>query len=202
MELNTIIEHQQNQIIIEKSRFICDLFPVTSEVEAKEFINKIKEEHPKASHHCYAYVIRKEFQNIENQSDDGEPSKTAGLPMLEILRYEKLVNVVAVVTRYFGGTLLGTGGLIRAYSASVKQAVDLSKIRTVVLMQGYRLQAPYSFSDMVVYELKKDKAIIKKLEYLEQVNIDFYSENDNLIELIKNKANNQIKIEFLDKTYL
>lgn len=202
MELRTIKTHVQNQIVIEKSRFICDLFPINSEKEAKDILNRIREEHPKAVHHCYAYVIKEEFQNIENQSDDGEPSKTAGVPMLEILRYEKLVNVLAVVTRYFGGTLLGTGGLIRAYSSSVKKAVDLSYISTAILMQGYKITVPYSFNKMVNYELKKSNAYIISIEYLEQVEMEFYTEDDTLVEIIKEKSNNLVEFNELDKKYI
>ena len=114
----TIKEDGQSEIEIKKSRFICSLKRVTSEEEAKDFIQAIKKEHWKANHHCSAFVIG-EKNEIQRSSDDGEPSGTAGIPMLEVLKKNELINVIAVVTRYFGGTKLGTGGLIRAYTLSL-----------------------------------------------------------------------------------
>ena len=202
MQIKIISEYVENTITIEKSRFITELFYVENEEEAKEIIQSIREKHPKAVHHCYAYIIRKEYQNIENQSDDGEPSKTAGLPMLEILRYEKLVNTLVVVTRYFGGVLLGTGGLIRAYSSSVKQAVDLSNVREAILMNGYEINIDYSLSEMVSYEIKNNQGIIKNIDYLDDVKILFYIEKNDFDKYLINKTNNSIKISQLDSVYM
>lgn len=200
--LKTINEYVTNTIVIEKSRFICELFPIASEQQAKELLEKVRQKHPKAVHHCYAYVIKGEFQNIENQSDDGEPSKTAGLPMLEILRYENLVNVLAVVTRYFGGTLLGTGGLIRAYSGSVKQAVDLASIKEAILMYGYEVKVDYSLYNMIEYEIKKIAGIIENVFFEEKVRIVFYLKNENEINYLNEKTNNSLEIVELDRVYI
>ena len=200
--LRTIDNYVTKTIVIEKSRFICELFCIENEQQAKETLAKVRENHPKAVHHCYAYVLKSEFQNIENQSDDGEPSKTAGLPMLEILRYEKLVNVLAVVTRYFGGTLLGTGGLIRAYSGTVKQTIELATIKEAKLMFGYEVAFAYHFLNKIEYDLKKHKAFIKEIKYEDDVVIHFYLEDKNVIELLRNTTNNSIKIVELDSTYL
>ena len=200
--LRTVSNYVTNTITIEKSRFICELFPIESEQEAKEILKEVRATHPKAVHHCYAYILKSEYQNIENQSDDGEPAKTAGLPMLEILRYEKLVNVLAVVTRYFGGTLLGTGGLIRAYSGSVKQAVDLAKIKEAKLMFGYLIEIDYHFNNKIEHYLKKQDVIVKNVSYQEKVEISFYTENESIIEYLKESTNNCIKITKLDSAYL
>lgn len=200
--LKTINEYVTNTIVIEKSRFICELFPIASEQQAKELLEKVRQKHPKAVHHCYAYVIKGEFQNIENQSDDGEPSKTAGLPMLEILRYENLVNVLAVVTRYFGGTLLGTGGLIRAYSGSAKQAVDLASIKEAILMYGYEVKVDYSLYNMIEYEIKKIAGIIENVFFEEKVRIVFYLKNENEINYLNEKTNNSLEIVELDRVYI
>lgn len=202
MQLYTINNYIENVIVIEKSRFICELFFVTDEKTAKEKLEEVREKHPKAVHHCYAYIIKSEYQNIENQSDDGEPSKTAGMPMLDILRYEKLVNVLAVVTRYFGGTLLGTGGLIRAYSSSVKKAVDLASIKEVKLMIEYRLDVSYSLHSMVEHELKKYGALIKKIDYDEKVIIYCYTESEDIINLLIEKTNNAINFAVLGRIYM
>ncbi|MHC5374960.1 YigZ family protein [Enterococcus sp. LJL120] len=118
---------------VKKSRFLCGLKRVTSEEEAKEFILQIKKEHWKANHNCSAFVIGEQSE-IQRSSDDGEPSGTAGVPMLEVLKKNQLINVVAVVTRYFGGTKLGAGGLIRAYAGSVSAA-----LKEIGIVQG-RLQ--------------------------------------------------------------
>lgn len=199
--MKTITKHLENTLVIEKSRFICELFPVANEKQAKEYLQQVRDKHPKASHHCYAYIIKDQYQNIENQSDDGEPSKTAGLPMLEILRYEELVNVLAVVTRYFGGTLLGTGGLVRAYSSSVKKAVDLATLKEVKLLQGYSVEVDYGLYQKVAYELEKRDIYVTKTEFKEGVSITFYTEFPDFITYLKKISNNLIKISELDKIY-
>ena len=118
----TIKEDNQHEVEIKKSRFICFLKRIETEEEAKAFIQQIKKEHWKANHNCSAFVLG-DHHEIQRSSDDGEPSGTAGVPMLEVLKKNDLINVCAVVTRYFGGTKLGAGGLIRAYSGSVAQAI-------------------------------------------------------------------------------
>lgn len=117
----TIREEGKHEIIIQKSRFICTIARAYSEEEAQSFIAKIKKEHWNATHNCSAYLIgdRSEFQKA---SDDGEPSGTAGIPMLEVLKKKNLQNVVVLVTRYFGGIKLGAGGLVRAYGSAVSEA--------------------------------------------------------------------------------
>lgn len=122
LSYHTIAQDGQNEIEIKKSRFICSMKRVDTEEEAKAFIQEIKKEHWKANHNCSAFVLGAK-QEIQRSSDDGEPSGTAGVPMLEVLKKNELYNVVAVVTRYFGGTKLGAGGLIRAYAHSVSGAL-------------------------------------------------------------------------------
>ena len=136
MNKYTIAEPIRQEIIIEKSRFICSLAKAAREEEAQEFIKKIKKEYWSATHNCSAYVIG-ENSCAERSSDDGEPSGTAGLPMLEVLRKNSLYNVVAVVTRYFGGIKLGAGGLVRAYTGSVAGAVEAAGRATIVKMGIY-----------------------------------------------------------------
>ena len=111
-----------NESEIKKSRFICEVKRVESDVDAREFIAELKKKHWDASHNCSAYIIG-ELGQIQRSSDDGEPSGTAGTPMLEVLRKMRLTGTAVVVTRYFGGTLLGAGGLIRAYGNSVSEAI-------------------------------------------------------------------------------
>ncbi len=127
----TIVKDFRQEIVIEKSRFICTLKKVHSEAEAQEFIKTIKKEFWDATHNCSAYIVD---EMAQRSSDDGEPSGTAGLPMLEVLRKNKLTNTAAVVTRYFGGIKLGAGGLVRAYTNSVAEAVKATGIAQKVLV--------------------------------------------------------------------
>jgi uncharacterized YigZ family protein len=132
--LFTIVKDFRQEIVIEKSRFICTLKKVHSEVEAQEFIKTIKKEFWDATHNCSAYIVD---EMAQRSSDDGEPSGTAGLPMLEVLRKNKLTNTAAVVTRYFGGIKLGAGGLVRAYTNSVAEAVKATGIAQKVLVSKF-----------------------------------------------------------------
>ena len=122
----TVAEEAQDEFIEKRSRFIGTIRPVTTAEQALELINSLKSTHWKANHNCYAYILRE--GNIQRYSDDGEPQGTAGVPMLEVLKREEITDVVVVVTRYFGGTLLGAGGLVRAYSHAAKVALDATKI--------------------------------------------------------------------------
>lgn len=130
----TIVKDFRQEIVIEKSRFICTLKKVHSEAEAQEFIKAIKKEFWDATHNCSAYIVD---DMAQRSSDDGEPSGTAGLPMLEVLRKNKLTNTAAVVTRYFGGIKLGAGGLVRAYTNSVAEAVKATGIAQKVLVSKF-----------------------------------------------------------------
>lgn len=135
----------QGEIVEKKSRFIAHIFSVDTEEEALERITQIRKKHYDARHNCFAYVIG-EKNEIERCSDDGEPSGTAGRPMLEVLTGQGVHNAVAVVTRYFGGTLLGTGGLVRAYTAAMKEG-----LADCVLMEqktGYRISIRTDYNDM------------------------------------------------------
>ena len=136
MNKYTISAPIRQETVIEKSRFICSLAKVATEQEAQDFIKQIKKEFWDATHNCSAYVIGA-TSTAERSSDDGEPSGTAGLPMLEVLRKQGLYNVAAVVTRYFGGVKLGAGGLVRAYTGSVASAVTAAGLAEVVQMGIY-----------------------------------------------------------------
>ena len=130
----TIVKDFRHEIVIEKSRFICTLKKVQNEADAQEFIKAIKKEFWDATHNCSAYIVD---EMAQRSSDDGEPSGTAGLPMLEVLRKNKLTNTAAVVTRYFGGIKLGAGGLVRAYTNSVAEAVKATGIAEKVLVSKF-----------------------------------------------------------------
>ena len=136
MNYYTIVHSWKNETRVEKSRFICNLQKAASEAEAQEHIREMKKQYWDAAHNCSAYVIGKDLA-VQRFSDDGEPSGTAGLPMLEVLRKKGIYNVVAVVTRYFGGVKLGTGGLARAYAGSVVTALEGAGLAKVVAMGQY-----------------------------------------------------------------
>lgn len=139
----TIVKDFRQEIVIEKSRFICTLKKVQSEAEAQDFIKAIKKEYWDATHNCSAYIVD---EMAQRSSDDGEPSGTAGLPMLEVLRKNKLTNTAAVVTRYFGGIKLGAGGLVRAYTNSVAEAVKATGIAQKVLVSRFSFM--YDLNDV------------------------------------------------------
>ena len=125
----TINKNISGEIVEKKSKFIANIFYVETEVEAEEYIKQIKKQFYDAKHNCFAYVIKDDKGGvIKKFSDDGEPSGTAGAPMLEVLNKQKIENVLVVVTRYFGGILLGTGGLVRAYTRSNANSIRKSRI--------------------------------------------------------------------------
>lgn len=153
---------------IKKSRFLCHLKRVTSEEEAKAFIQGIKKEHWKANHNCSAYLIG-EHSEIQRSSDDGEPSGTAGVPMLEVLKKNDLINVCVVVTRYFGGIKLGAGGLIRAYSHAVSHGLQTVGLVMGKLQQEIGLDLDYSLLGKLQNSLPE--TTIKETIFAEKVTV-------------------------------
>ena len=167
-----------NEEEIKKSRFICHLKRISTEEEARDFIAKIKKEHWKANHNCSACTLGNR-QEIQRSSDDGEPSGTAGVPMLEILKKKEIINVCAVVTRYFGGIKLGAGGLIRAYAGSVAQAVreiGLVEIREQVVL-GITLS--YSQYQEFANFLKDNQLAEQDPMFTDQVATTIFVDKDN-----------------------
>ncbi len=164
------IEGKSEGIIIEKkSKFIANVFYVETEKEAEEIIKNVKKEYYDARHNCYAYRIKTENGIIQKQSDDGEPSGTAGMPMLNILEKREFVNVLAIVTRYFGGILLGTGGLVKAYSEALKEAINNAEV--VNKEEGYVLEAIIGYEEIEKFEhlCRKNEINIVQKEYNEKV---------------------------------
>ena len=125
--MNTIKDYVEEELIEKKSKFIADIFYVETIEEVEENIKQIHKKYYDAKHHCFAYRLLQNDTIIEKASDDGEPSKTAGAPMLQVLNKNELVNILVVVTRYFGGILLGTGGLVRAYTQATQNALKKNK---------------------------------------------------------------------------
>ncbi len=148
---------QTAEYVEKRSRFIATLIPVTSEEEAQAQIDALRKKYYDARHNCYAYIVFSEDKKdvIERSSDDGEPSGTAGRPMLDILSGNQIVNILAVVTRYFGGTLLGSGGLVRAYSTAVKDALDNSDLTAISRGQRLVLKLDYTNLGSVQYKMRE-----------------------------------------------
>lgn len=165
---NTLLKAASDEIVITKSRFISHASPVADEEEAIGFIRSIREKYRDASHNCYAYIIGTN-SGIMRYSDDGEPAGTAGLPMIEYLKAKKLVDCCIVVTRYFGGTLLGTGGLVRAYTEAASIGVNAAVIVKMVETDRYLCEISYSLWDRVNYLLRSLPVRISELEYAASV---------------------------------
>ncbi|WP_419779021.1 YigZ family protein [Maridesulfovibrio sp.] len=150
---------------IKKSRFICDIKPVSSRIEAKEFIAAVKAEFPDARHHCSAFIAGPPQTGDMGMSDDGEPQGTAGKPMLQVLQGSGIGDIAAVVTRYFGGIKLGTGGLVRAYSGAVQQALEELEVVMKVPMRILTLEISYAQEGMLRRMLDKYRAEIEEQSF-------------------------------------
>lgn len=166
----TIRENGQSEIDIKKSRFICFLKRITDEEDAKQFIQQIKKEHWRANHNCSAYVLGT-HNEIQRSSDDGEPSGTAGVPILEVLKKNQLINIVAVVTRYFGGTKLGAGGLIRAYSSAVSAGLAEVGLVEGIFHQSLILTIDYSLLGKLQNYLALQQMVINDIEYTDKITL-------------------------------
>jgi len=177
MEFKTIKEDGQVQEEIKKSRFICHAKRVYSEEEAREFITAIKKEHYKATHNCSAFIIG-ERSEIKRTSDDGEPSGTAGVPMLGVLENHNLTNVCVVVTRYFGGIKLGAGGLIRAYAGSVALAVKEIGIIEIKEQAGITIQMSYAQYQEYNNFLKEHTLMELDTNFTDQVDTMIYVDKE------------------------
>lgn len=164
----TIQKEAATEIIIRKSKFIGYARPVKSEEEAVAFIDAIKKEHWNATHNCSAYCVGQRSE-IQKQSDDGEPSGTAGKPILEVIKKQELRNTVIVVTRYFGGVKLGAGGLIRAYSEAAAAAVAAAKPVYRVLHQRIGVEIEYTWQGKLENELRNQNVIIEDTQFTDKV---------------------------------
>lgn len=178
MEFKTIKENGRVEEEIKKSRFICHVKQVETEEEARDFINSIKKEHYKATHNCSAFIIG-ERSEIKRTSDDGEPSGTAGVPMLGVLENHNLTNICVVVTRYFGGIKLGAGGLIRAYAGSVALAVKEIGIIEIKEQAGIQIQMTYAQYQEYGNFLKEHHLMELETNFTDQVETMIFVDKEN-----------------------
>ncbi|NDI34597.1 YigZ family protein [Chengkuizengella sediminis] len=173
MELDsykTLKQSGSAEVVIKKSRFIGHATPVTSEEKAIEFIAKIRKEHSAATHNCFAYIVGERDQ-FQKQSDDGEPSGTAGRPILEVIKNQGLKNIAVVVTRYYGGIMLGAGGLIRAYTEGAVVGIEASQPITKKLHQEVNVEVDYTWHGKVENELRNRDMMIKDILFTDKVTL-------------------------------
>lgn len=192
----TIKENSYDEFVEKKSTFITHLVRVTSEEEAREFIQKMKKKHYDATHVCSCYVVG-DNNEITRANDDGEPSGTAGAPMLDVLVKNEIKNVCVTVIRYFGGTKLGTGGLVRAYGGGVINALKNTTLVERKDALEIRLELDYSLNGKIEYEIEKTNFIVNNLEYTDKIIYTIYvmeEDYDSFQSWIANLTNGQFKI--------
>lgn len=191
----SINRNVKNEITINKSKFITFLFKINNKKDIDILINQVKEEYRDATHYCYAYII----DGYMKCSDDGEPSKTAGAPLLNVLEKNKLDHILVVVVRYFGGIKLGVGGLVRAYTKSITECLNL--INVIELNPGYLIGIEFNHSNIKQVDfILKDINVSKS--YKDVIVYEFYIKKNDL-DLIKNKLNNYIlSFNILENVYI
>ena len=188
--MKTINKNIENEIIINKSRFICKLVKVYSEEDVMNALNNVKEEYKDATHYCYSYIIN----NTERFNDDGEPGGTAGMPILNVLKQNELNYVLCIVIRYFGGIKLGAGGLVRAYTKSASECLNNSTLRELKIGFSIKILFDYDKVKLIDYTLNnidiKDKTFEDKITYT----FDISNENYSKIKEILSSNCNEISI--------
>lgn len=191
--MKKIKEYYENEIVINKSRFIGIIIPLSNDYQVKDILKELNKKYPKATHYCYAYVIG----NKEKSNDDGEPSGTAGRPILEVIKNSDLHDVLLVVIRYFGGIKLGAGGLVRAYVNASKDVIDKADVFSIETHTLYEISMEYSLYDSINYHLQKEKGKIVDTIFEEDVKIYFLSrtlDKDMLNEI----SNGKIKVSEIE----
>lgn len=189
----TIKEEIETSITEKKSKFICHAYHVESVEEAEYILNSVRKKYHDARHNCYAYKI---FDGeISKASDDGEPSGTAGVPMMNILNGRNLSNILVIVTRYFGGILLGTGGLVRAYSFATTTALDKANIVAQVLGEEAKFSVGYKELEELKYHLKNRDINISNIEYGEKIILTVTGKEESINRLINEKLSDRIMLE-------
>lgn len=195
----TIKENVSAEIVEKKSKFIANIFYVETREEAENIIKDINKKYHDARHNCYAYRIYSESGIIEKSSDDGEPSGTAGAPVLTILSKNNLANVLVIVTRYFGGILLGTGGLVKAYSSATTVALENANVIEKNIAELYKIQIDYTDLNKFKYFANKNNINILKEEYLINIELEIGLLDEKILD--KNEINIKKK-EFIKKIFV
>ncbi len=192
-------KYESSEIVQKKSKFIADIFYVETATEAEEKIKIIKKKYYDSRHNCFAYRIYSKTGIIQKFSDDGEPSGTAGGPMLNILESKGICNVLVIVTRYFGGILLGTGGLVRAYSEATEEVLNKCNIKEKEIGVKLSIEVKYSDLEKIKYYLNKNNIRIIGYEFLENVKINTEISNEKLDLMLKSQNTFNFEILKIDK---
>lgn len=200
MEYKTIARRCEARFIEKKSEFIGYLCPVQTEEQAVAFIEEIRAMHRKATHNCYAYILRE--NNSARHSDDGEPGGTAGVPIYEVLRKEGLTDVCCVVTRYFGGVLLGAGGLVRAYTKGAKDAVDAAQIKCMAEAVKLAVTVDYGLYGRLAQVFADFDARVENERFADNVRIVLHIRAENsqkLTDKLVDVCNGAVSVEEIEK---
>ncbi len=198
----TIGARSETLLVEKKSKFITNAAPIRDETEALEFLGEIRSKYPDATHNVYAYVI--DENNIFRYSDDGEPSGTAGMPVLDSIRKSGIVDAAVVVTRYFGGTLLGTGGLVHTYGASARRGLEAAGIVLRRMCDVLAVHTPYDLLGKVRRRITSTDCILEDIIYEDEVKLIISSPTDMTGEFtadITNLTNARAACEIIDKKY-
>lgn len=190
----TILEKSYYEIIEKKSKFIANLINIESKEEAERKIKELKKFYHDARHNCIAYRVFENGKIYEKSSDDGEPSGTAGAPMLNILQKSNLCNILVVVTRYFGGILLGTGGLVKCYSEATIGSIEMAKKANVVLGTEFEVELEYNYLENFKYYCKKNNIEIINIMYSEKIICNIEIENKDKIKFLEDIEKRAINI--------
>lgn len=203
-DYKTVKGFGEREIVLSKSRFIAYVNRAESEEEAIEFINSIKKKHPNATHNCSCYMVG-EHDQIQKANDDGEPSGTAGVPMLEVLKKQGLKDTVVVVTRYFGGIKLGGGGLIRAYGKATTEGIDAAQVVERKLHHVMKISIDYTWLGKVENEIRNSHYNLSDIQYADSVHllVDVLQKDEQtftnwIIEI----TNGQSSIKCVDKKFV
>ncbi|WP_313892613.1 YigZ family protein [Psychrobacillus sp.] len=200
----TVKGHGESEIIIQKSRFLTYVNRAETEEDAVDFIYSIKQKHKDATHNCSAYIIG-ENDNIQKANDDGEPSGTAGFPMLEVLKKQGLKDTVVVVTRYYGGIKLGGGGLIRAYGKATTVGIDAAKVVERNLHHLMKVSIDYTWLGKVENEVRSSEFPLKEINYAELVELLVYTKSEDetkFVDWVTEITSGQAKIDIVEKEFL
>lgn len=196
-EFLTIKHNIEAELVEKKSKFIANLFYIENQKQAEDIIKQTKKKYYDARHNCVAYRVVDGDSIIEKSSDDGEPSGTAGAPMLNILQKNNLCNILVIVTRYFGGILLGTGGLVRAYSEATQKSIEKSEKIEMILGIEMEAKVEYSEYEKFKYYCQKNQIKIEKSNYSEKIICKIALENNKKDQIIKDYKTKKINLEEL-----
>ena len=200
----TLMKRGSDEFIINKSRFIGHGAPVETEEDALAFLADIRKKHADATHNCYAYIIGRNM-GVMRYSDDGEPGGTAGMPIIEVMKNRGVVNACVVVTRYFGGVLLGAGGLVRAYTQGTVTAIDASGVGVMHLTARYMMDVSYAMLSRVEYFLKSAPVIVEDKDFSDVITLTLLvrcADEDKLLADLMQLSEGRLEPMRFDETYM